>query len=654
MTWLGKYFPSWIRIGILSLTGLILLGAAAIVSRTALAERPESIAAAAMEQRLAADDRYLSSDELEGRGLGTHGIELAANFIAERFRALGLKTDACNGTPFQKFTVTTGAELGPGNHLAMIGPTADNHRHASESELILGRDFTPLAVSDSGQFELPLAFAGYGITDKAIGYDDYGSVNVAGKAVIVLRHEPSRPKPADGTKSRHALMRRKIANAYEHGAAAVILVVDRGELRGRDVHEDSLLRISAAGVRLSHRGMPVLNCRREILDRAMEAACGLDLAAMEGEIDRERLPHSRVLTGWRIAGRTDVRRTQVQVQNVIGILPASDHGDEAMVVGAHYDHFGITEVEVNGKKERSIYSGADDNASGVSAMLEIARYLSLRPNSRSRQVVFVAFTAEESGLLGSQHYVNYPVVPLSRTVSMVNFDMVGRLRNDKLYIRGTFTAMGWADLVRGLDSHYGLTLDLWTDHFGCSDQLSFYARDIPVLAFFTGRHEDYHQPSDKFPKVNVPGMRRVTQLGEEVVAALASAPARPQLVSAVPPEQHEAYFGAFGDFTRPEPGYLLGPVAKGGPADRAGLRDGDLVIRFGDSRISNEDDFNEVLTHYIGGERIRIVVRRGTQLHTLDVVLGPPDPDTKSPVLPASPKPVRRPLKNVTTASKTL
>ena len=301
-------------------------------------------------------------------------------------------------------------------------------------------------------------------------------------------------------------------------------------------------------------------------------------------------------------------------------------------------------MEVNGKPVRAIYSGADDNASGVSAMLEIARYLAGRPKRPARQVVFVAFSAEEAGLLGSQHYVNYPVVPLNRTVSMVNFDMVGRLRNHKLYIRGTFTGSGWAGLVNKLDSHYGLTLDLWTDHFGCSDQLSFYAKDIPVLAFFTGRHEDYHQPSDKFPKINVPGMRQVTQLGRDVVAMLADAPDRPQLVTAVPAEAHEAYFGAFGDFTRPQPGYVLGPVAKGGPADKAGLRDGDLIIRFGDSRISNEDDFNEVLTHYVGGERIRIVVRRGTQLRTLDVVLGPPGPDTKDVAVPAPQQPDRHSL----------
>jgi len=648
----GNPFPALVRIRCRSVAVLIFWGAAAIAINSARAQPPASAAEAAMEQRLADDDRYLSSDALEGRGLGTRGIELAANFIAQRFRQLGLKTDACEGTPFQKFTVTTGAELGPGNRLALIGPAVEGKTGAIRSELVLGKDFTPLAVSDSAHFALPLAFVGFGITDKAIGYDDYAGVNVAGKAVIVLRHEPPRPKPADGSKSRHALMRRKIANAYEHGAAAVILLADRAELRDRDVHEDSLLRLSAAGVRLSHPYLPVLNCRREVLDRAVEAAYGVDLAAMEGEIDRERAPHSRELAGWRITGHTDIRRDQVEAKNVIGILPAAaGTGGETMVIGAHYDHFGVTEVEVNGKPQRAIYSGADDNASGVAALLEIARYLTRRPHGPARQVVFVAFSAEEEGLLGSQHYVNYPVVPLKRTVSMVNFDMVGRLRKNKLFIRGTFTGSGWAGLVNKLDSHYGLTLDLWTDHFGCSDQLSFYAKDIPVLAFFTGRHEDYHQPSDKFPKINVPGMRRVTQLGQDVVAALADAPDRPQLVTAVPAEAHEAYFGAFGDFTRPEPGYVLGPVAQGGPADKAGLHDGDLIIRFGESRISNEDDFNEALTHYVGGERIRIVVRRGTQLRTLDVVLGSPEPDAAAP---AAQQPVLRRGPVGAAAAKTL
>ncbi len=564
-----------------------------------------------VEQRLADADHYLSSDELEGRGLKTRGIELAAEFIARQFHEAGLKTDACGGTPFQKFSVTVDAALGSENRLllsgprnaglsgpsnaGLSGPTRAGDRPEPPLALTLGRDYTPLACGDSCRFDLPLAFVGYGVTDPAEGYDDYAGVNAAGKAVIVLRQHP-RQIGRDGKEHGcgacgHALIRRKVANAFEHGASAVIFLTDRVELE-EHAQDDKLVSLTKGGCRNTHRDLPVFHCRREAIEPAIRAALGTGLEGLERQINRGPAPRSGDLVGWRISGQTEIHRQQTVAKNVIGVLPgANPAGSETVVVGAHYDHFGFIDVQSQGKKHREFFSGADDNASGVASLLEIARTLARREHPLPRQVVFVSFCAEEEGLLGSSFYVSHPVVPLSRTVVMVNLDMVGRLRNNTLYVRGIGTSVGWGNIIQRLNSRQGLSLVL-QDAFGSSDQLSFYAKDVPILAFFTGRHEDYHETTDKFSKLNIPGMRRIARLASDVVESLADAPVRPQEVAMAPPDDTEPYFGAYGDFTRSDPGYAIGPVEKGSPADRAGLQDGDLLVQLGANRIASDTEFD--------------------------------------------------------------
>ena len=588
---------------------------------------------AAVEQRLADADRYLSSDALEGRGLTTRGLELAAEFIARQFHEAGLKTDVCGGTPFQKFPVTVDARLGGENRLLLTGP---GHPELPRT-LIPGRDYTPLAAGDSCRFDLPLAFVGYGVTDPAEGYDDYAGLNAAGKAVIVLRQHP-RQVGKDGkdhgcAACGHALLRRKIANAFQHGASAVIFVTDRIQL-DEQAGDDKLVSLTKGGCLSAHRDLPIFHCRREAIEPVIRAALGTDLAGLERRIARGPAPRSGDLSGWRVSGQTEIRRQQTMAKNVIGVLPgANPAGSETVVVGAHYDHFGFVDLQSHGVKHREFYSGADDNASGVASLLEIARTLAHRGHPLPRQVVFVSFCAEEEGLLGSSYYVSHPVVPLSRTVVMVNLDMVGRLRSNTLYVRGIGTSVGWGTVIQRLNSRQGLSLVL-QDAFGSSDQLSFYAKDVPILAFFTGRHEDYHETSDKFVKLNIPGMRRIARLACDVVESLADAPVRPQEVAMAPPEESEPYFGAYGDFTRSDPGYAIGPVEKGSPADRAGLRDGDLVVQLGANRIASDDDFDEALSHYVGGEHVKLLVMRGSQSRTCEITLGKPHPAAKGAIRP--------------------
>ncbi|MGA2619153.1 MAG: M20/M25/M40 family metallo-hydrolase [Thermoguttaceae bacterium] len=587
---------------------------------------------APVEARLAETTRFLAADPCEGRGLGSRGINLAADFIAARFRQYGLKTDLWEGGPFQKFQVATDAKPGPDNHLTLLGPPAPGAAVQS-TPLVLGKDFTPLAISGDGSFDLPLVFAGYGITARNPHYDDFADLDVSGKAVIMLRHEPrdgaDDPAAAPLASAAFTLFHHKASNAYERGAAAVIFCTDAAEIRRRRGHDDTLMSFHLAGSTRSHPDLPLLNCRRAVVDSVLRQACGKDLAMIEAEIDRTLVPHSRALTGWRLVGRTRIEHVHCEVKNVVAVWPGQGPAAaEAVVLGAHYDHLGYGSRSSLPSKPGPIYHGADDNASGVAVILEAARTLARRPNKPHRQVVFIAFTGEEWGFWGSSHYVNYPLVPIEQTTAMVNLDMVGRLRNDKLTVNSVGTGTGFSELLERINRPYGFKLTKVAGASGRSDQAAFYAKKIPNLHLFTGKHPDYHSPTDTFDKLNLPGMRRIAGYVTDLVEALAESP-QPMQYVAVAMQGRSGdlpwpFFGCIPDFTREEPGYPISGVIPGSPADRCGLRAGDVVVRIGKSHIGIVDDFDDALQKYVGGERVRVTVRRKTASMTFEATLAPP------------------------------
>jgi hypothetical protein len=588
---------------------------------------------AAIEARLAETARFLSSDELEGRGLGTKGLDLAGDYIARRFQELRLRTDICQGGPVQKFTVAIDAELTGENRLTLVGPPSVPGGKPETVALALGIDFTPLAISGSQTFDLPLVFAGYGITARSSNYDDYADMDVTGKAVIVLRHQPREgieDRDSAGLKdTAYTLFRSKASNAYEHGAAAIIFCNDYALIRGRRAQDDRVASFHAAGTTHTHPDLPVAHCRREPLDKAVRAVCGEDMARLEAAIDGGLKPRSRELTGWRVVGRTEIRNVPCEVKNIVAELPAEGpNAQEAIVLGAHYDHLGYGSRSSLPSKPREVYSGADDNASGVAVMLEVARALAQRPQKLGRRVVFAAFTGEEWGFFGSSHYVNHPPVPLEKTVAMINLDMVGRLREDKVTVNCTATAAVFDGLLDQVHAPHALKLLKVPRASGRSDQAAFYAKKVPVLHFFTGKHPEYHRPTDKFALLNVPGMRRIAALLTDLIVAMADSPVRPEYV-AVPPQprsgdQPPPFFGSIADFTREEPGCAISGVVPGSPAQRGGLVAGDVIVRFGRSKIGNVYDFDGALRKCIAGERVRVLVRRGSASVALSVTLDPP------------------------------
>jgi len=675
-----------------SLTGLL-----ALSSGLWLAQAEESTKLAdnkltdkASDDRLGEGVRYLASDELQGRGVGTEGIDKAADYIAREFAAMGLDTKAVEGGPFQKFQMTIGADEGKANELKFIGPEVKEGESAKRLVLVpsRGKDFNPLALGGSGKLDAPLVFAGYGITDKEKQYDDYAGLDVKGKVVIVLRHEPQQDKkpgsPHGGAPSMHAPFSRKLSNAYEHGAAGVIFCTDEQEIQSRvasrrqrwqraldDLTEaeaklkkaegkptladtareldefdalakevrdqaakvreefDPLIGFQGAGSSSDVGRIPAVHCRREAIDRLLEAAKKTTLAALERQIDEGPKPQSFELSGWQVTGEITVNRRETAVKNVIAILPGQGPlADETVVVGAHYDHLGLGGEGSLAPGKSEIHNGADDNASGASALLEVARLCKLHQPPPKRTIVFIAFTGEERGLIGSSYYCRHPIRPLDRTVAMLNMDMVGRLDDDKLIVQGVDTSPEFGPLIDATNQHQHFKITRQPGGFGPSDHSSFYAQKIPVMHFFTGAHKDYHRPSDDFDKINVAGMRRVAEMVAEAAEALATAEQRPEFVQTKAPASmgggDRPYFGSIPDFAPTEPGYWLSGVTHAGPAEKGGLKAGDGIIRLGDSRIGNLEDFDSALRKHKAGEKVPVVVKRAGQELTLTVTLDPP------------------------------
>lgn len=639
-------------------------------------------AANATMERVGGSIRYLASDDLEGRGVGTEGIDRAADYLAEQFKQIGLKTDLYDGTPFQPLKISTGAELGEHNELKLIDP------QGNEIPLALDKDFTPLALGGSGEFDLPLVFVGYGITAKDEGYDDYAGLDVNGKAVVVLRHEPQQDNPHsafEGTRtSAYAPLTRKLSNAYEHGAAAVLfvstehgvlkdvqagqkklnsLIADLNEAREKfealerpslaDVaaHEknvaqlaekiveqgekvraktDELLNFKRTVGEEAGRDFPVLHVRRSALDPAVRAAVDADLAKLETQIDDGPTPNSRELPGWRIKGRTEVHRKEAQAKNVVAVLEGEGpHAEETIVIGAHYDHLGRGGAGSLAPGDEAIHNGADDNGSGTVALLEVARLLAGRAEKLPRRIVFIAFTGEERGLLGSAYYVEHPLIPLDQTIAMLNMDMVGRLKDNKLIIYGTGTSKKLEALVDDANEQYGFDISKQPSGFGPSDQTSFYAKEIPVLHFFTGIHSDYHRPSDDSEKVNLEGIVKISEMVADVAVDLAEGEERPDYLStgrqaAFGGDGDRPYFGSIPDFGRAEPGYALSGVTKDSPAERGGLKAGDVIIKLGESKVGGLEDFDSALRKHKAGEKIPVIVQRDGAEVTVEVTLDPP------------------------------
>jgi hypothetical protein len=553
--------------------------------------------------------KYLSSDELGGRATGTPELDKAAKYIAAKFKSFGLKP--VEGSYFQSFEVTTQSTIG--DKTAFVYKTPDGVSHPMK----LKDDFQVVGASSAGAFDGPLVFAGYGITAPEYGYDDYAGLDVKGKIVLIWRFEPqqydAKSKFEGRNDTAHSQLVNKGINAKMHGAKAVILA--NPSFNRTDDPLDTFSQ--SAG----QSGIPYLQIKNDAVETWFKAA-GKSVKQVGEAIDKDLQPRSFALPDTlRVEADVDLHREQHKTSNVTGFLPGQT--DEYIVIGAHYDHLGLGDNHSLGKVGE-IHHGADDNASGTAGVIELARWFSKQPKQK-RGILFLTFTGEELGLLGSAYYVGHPELPLAKCVAMINMDMIGRIRDSKVFLAGSGTGANFKDMIANLKSKYDFQLDLSeTAGYGSSDHTSFTTKQVPILFFFSGLHGDYHKPSDTWDKIDAPDAAKLLDFIADVTVKLANEEERPQYVRVEPPSQSHSgssggggsgygpYFGSVPDFAEIPNGVRFADIRTGSPAEKAGLKPGDVLIEFDGKPIANLYDYTYALRSKKPGDEVLVkVVRAG-------------------------------------------
>jgi hypothetical protein len=473
--------------------------------------------------------KFLAADDLKGRANGSEGLEKAADYIAQQFKAVGLEPGISGGW-FQPFELVAGLAVGQENRVSI-------QFRGKTVSLAIGSGYYPLAATGSDRTpslkldNLPLVFAGYGLAVPDLGYDDYARIDVSGKAVVILSHEPQEydgSSRLNGTRPMpQTTLNAKAQLALSKGARALLVIGDPAHRVDEGQYD-----LFKSDPDAEDQGLPVLRLRRSEMQPLIQA-WGLDNIARL--IDQDLVPRSELLKGATLDYVESLRRDRRTVRNVVGILPGSDpaRAREAIVIGAHYDHVGLGgRLSTAPGRTGEIHNGADDNASGTASIIEMARAAMDQRSRFPRTLVFVAFAGEERGLLGSAYYASHPVIPIDNTVAMLNLDMVGRARGS-VDISGLEASPSMeADLKAAVGaSAGGLSIKRAGPGAGRSDDANFIDRRVPAINFFTGFHADYHRPGDDWDKIDAVGTTRVATLALELAARLAERRTRPEFVS---------------------------------------------------------------------------------------------------------------------------
>ena len=565
------------------------------------------------EARLKRDVTFLASPRCEGRGPTTEGINRAADYIANEFEKAGLKPG--NGSSyFQPFRIA-----GAVGALTLEGPQGQRVR------LKQRKHFNPLGYDQTGEVSGPVAFAGYGLSTAS--YDDYAQLDARGKVLVILRDTP---RPGTPNRAREWLTGApfvtKLNLAQKKGARAVLFVNDADTAEESDIPLDySYSRLTWGGKRL-----PALFVRRDVLERMLPA--GKTLSRIEKGIDGTLKPNSFDLPGWSVDLKIERKSDAIPLKNVVGVVEGNGPlAAETVVVGAHYDHLGYGGPSSMSRAKRpQIHFGADDNASGTTAMMELARRFAAMKNRQGRRLVFMAFSGEELGLFGSQHYCARPLFPLEQTAAMYNLDMVGRLRLDsktgraRLLTEGHGTAKPFKELIDSLAKKYDFTLVSQASGFGPSDHASFCGKKVPVLFLWTDYHSDYHRPGDTPDKINVAGMRRIVDLSEDAIKKLTrmEKPAFVEIKKGNTTRPSTGpRLGIRPNYGGDKTGVEVGGVSADSPAHKGGIKSGDVIVGLAGKPIKDLKTYMQVMSGQKKGKTIEVEVLRKGKKVKLEVKL---------------------------------
>ncbi|MGH9338784.1 MAG: M28 family peptidase [Acidobacteriota bacterium] len=529
--------------------------------------------------------RYLASDEMRGRGNSQPELQVAAEYIARNFQKYGLKPAGLNGSFFQEFEIVAGHSLGEKAQIQVV-------LEGEELQLKPHQDYSPLSYGPQVVAAGPLVFAGFGISANDLNYDDYRDLDVTGKIVLVSEGVPRKDDEGRYLSSReispYGSRMHKIMNAKHRGAAAILF---RPERNSSDQERTVFHEIEDLGIH-------ALRLKREI---PREGCASISL---------------------------EVKKVYSTVRNVLGFIPGQT--DEVIVIGAHYDHLGLGDhSSLAPGLLGEIHNGADDNASGTAGLLQLARDLARTP--RKRGLLFIAFAAEEIGLRGSDHYTERPTIRLEKTIAMINLDMIGRSEGD-LIIGGVGTAPEFRNILSDIQKNSPLEFKYSDSVRGSSDHQSFASVEVPALFFFSGLHEDYHQPSDDWEKINIVRTYQILDVVRETIAYLDQGADSPTFVEARPPARAQrargyrnAYgplFGSIPDMSWDLGGVRFSDIRPGTPADKAGVQTGDILVEFDGKKIDNLYDFTYALRLRKRGDEVEVVVLRDDRPLRVKVELG--------------------------------
>lgn len=553
--------------------------------------------------------RYLSHESRSGRYPGTRGSKDVISYIIKQFKSYGIMPGS-KGSFVQPFDITTGIELGEVNYAILNGDT-----------LIAKQDYIPLAFSENSAISGSLVFAGYGfkIEQEDLQWNDYKNLDVNGKWVVIMRHSPERHNQ-HSKYAPHSSLHKKMLVARDQGAAGVIFV---SQIEDEDLYPLTYNR------GYKNAGIPVIHLSNKAADNLFKPF-GWSRQSIQETMNRSLTSINFKLNNMKFFVSVELSLKKTRAANVIGTIKSGNrkYRDEYIVVGAHFDHLGIGGAGSGSRdtETQSIHPGADDNASGVSGLLELAQKLSAQRSRLKRSVLFIGFDAEEKGLLGSKHFIKNPTVDIKKIITMVNMDMIGRMEDSSATVGGVGTSPVFKPLLDSLKDGRMFTLGMSNPGFGPSDHAAFYAEDIPVLFFFTGIHNDYHTPRDTWKNINLSGTKKLLELVYDVAYHLLRTSSRPTFSEAGPKQRQKSNttlkvtLGVMPSYVGTEIGLKIDAVSDpDGPAARAGIKKGDIIKAVNGKPIKDIYEYMERLGELRKGMTVPVLIERSKSEMTVSV-----------------------------------
>ncbi len=559
--------------------------------------------------------QFLASDSLKGRKPGSPEINVAARFILDHFKSMGLKPLADDG--YQNFDIVTDIQLGEGNRFGFEG-----------FQGVLKKDFIPLAFSSSGELNAPVVFAGYGfdLSLDSLKRNDYSGLEVKGKWVMIFRADPELDN-SDSKFIPFSDVRSKILTAKDKGAAGVLMVTPKGLEK-----EDKLMSLAVENNEMTSV-IPVINIKRQLADQIMKKT-GWTMDSLE-----QGMIAGKTSIGLEIplslSARVEVIHQTEKTANVVACLEGNDPllKEEYLVVGAHYDHLGYGGQGSGSRMPDSvvIHNGADDNASGTAMIMALAGKLASEKGKLKRSIIFIAFSAEEIGLIGSKYFTSHPVVDLKKIKAMFNFDMVGRFDTEKnsISVSGTASSVEADSILHQLETGLSFKVVHSPDGYGPSDHASFFAADIPVFYVSTGVHTDYHTPFDDTEKLDFKGMKKVADYAASLILTIDTLAKELTFkaggkkgIAGHSGRRLKVTLGIMPDFAGNEKkGLRVDGVTKDGPADKGGLRKGDIIVGLNGMSVGDIYEYMSRLSKLKHGMTVNVEIIREGQHQVLIMIL---------------------------------